>query len=170
MTISALPERQHVQAEPVPHDPEQQHGFEGERNPPLFDIAQRAPRRMANMQNVDGVSAHPVKNPEGIANDGNDADVGTLRDTRSRFRCAANAVNNIDQAALDGFGYRRADAGCIIGRNPVEISESPTRIDEFYAERNFAKAALISASVATSPPSIEAIAASMICNSSWVAR
>jgi hypothetical protein len=29
MTSSAtLPERQHVQAEPAPHDPEQQHGLE----------------------------------------------------------------------------------------------------------------------------------------------
>src|SRR5664280_730863 len=30
--LPALPERQHVQAEPPPHDPEQQHGFERERD------------------------------------------------------------------------------------------------------------------------------------------
>jgi hypothetical protein len=63
------------------------------------------------MQNIDGLVAHPVKNSEWIADDGNDADVGTLRDARSRFGRAANAVNDVDQAALNGDCYRGAGAG-----------------------------------------------------------
>jgi hypothetical protein len=125
---------------------------------------------VSNVQNIDCVVANPVKNPEGIANDRGYADLRALGYARSGFGCTANAVNNIDQPTLDGFGYRGASAGCIIGRDPAKISERPPRIDELHAERNFAKAALISTSVATSPSSIEAIAASIICSSSRVAR
>jgi hypothetical protein len=82
-----------------------------EITPSLFDIAQGSPRRVTNMQNIDCVIAHSVENPEWVANDCNDADIGALGDARSRFRCAANAVDDIDQAAFDRLGYRGAGAG-----------------------------------------------------------
>jgi len=59
------------------------------------------------MQNIDCISAHPVKNPEWVANDGNDTDLGALRDAWSSFRRAANAVDDIFQPVPDRFGYRR---------------------------------------------------------------
>jgi hypothetical protein len=58
------------------------------------------------MQNIDCIVAHPVKNPEWIANDGNDADLRALREARSSFRQAANALDDMFQPAPDGFRYR----------------------------------------------------------------
>src|SRR5258708_15534524 len=120
------------------------------------------------MQDIDRVVAHPVKNPEWITDDRNYTDLGALRDPRRGFGQTANAIDNIAQSAFDGCGDRRAGIGCIVGRDFVYVSECLTRIDEPHAQRNFAKAALISASVATSPPSTEALAASMTRNSSRV--
>jgi hypothetical protein len=34
---------------------------------------------MSNMQDIDSVVAQPIKNSEGIANDGNDSDLRALR-------------------------------------------------------------------------------------------
>jgi hypothetical protein len=53
------------------------------------------------MQNIDGVAAHPVENPEWIANDCSDSDLRALRDSRSSFGCTANAIDNIAQPAFD---------------------------------------------------------------------
>lgn len=122
------------------------------------------------MQNIDCIGVYPVKNPEWIANDGNDADLGALRDARTSFGHTANAFDDIFQPASDGFGYRGAGIGSIVSLDLVEIGERPSRIDQLHTARNLAKAALISASVATSPASMEAIAASMIRSSSRVAR
>ena len=63
------------------------------------------------MQDIDGVVAYTVEDPEWIANDRSNANLRALRDVWSRLGCAANAVNNIDQPTLDGFGYRGAGAG-----------------------------------------------------------
>src|ERR1700720_2479043 len=120
------------------------------------------------MQNIDGVLAHPIENTERVANDRDDADLGALRDARSSFGRTANAIDDILQPVSDSFGYRETGVGGIISRDLVEISERPSRIDQLHTTRNLAKAALISASVAVSPASIEAIAASMIRSSSRV--
>jgi hypothetical protein len=53
------------------------------------------------MQNIDGVVAHPVENPEWIAHGRRNPDVGALRDTRSSVRGLANAVDNLAQPPLD---------------------------------------------------------------------
>ena len=136
---------------------------------PLGDRVLRPSRRVSDVQDIDRVFAHAVENPEWITHDGDDTDLRSLRDHRGRFRDAANAVDDIFQPSSDGIGYRGACAGRVIGRNPIEISERSSRIDELHAWRNFANAVLISPSVAVSPASIEAMAASMIRNSSWVA-
>ena len=66
---------------------------------------------MSNMQNIDGIVAQPVEDPERVANDRNHADLRALRDARSGFWDTANAVNNIAQPALNGLSYCRAGTG-----------------------------------------------------------
>ena len=135
----------------------------------LVDRVHRPSRRVSDVQDIDRVFAHAIENPERITHDGYDTDLRSLRDSRSRFRNAANAVDDIFQPSSDGISYRGACTGRVTGRNPIEISERSSRIDELHAWRNFANAVLISRSVAVSPASIEAMAASMIRSSSWVA-
>ena len=136
---------------------------------PLVDRVHGPSRRVSNVQYIDRVLAHAIENPEWITHDCYDTGLRSLRDSRSRFRDTANAVDDIFQPSSDGISYRGACAGRVIGRNPIEISERSSRIDELHAWRNFANAVLISRSVAVSPASIEAMAASMIRSSSWVA-
>jgi len=136
---------------------------------PLVDRVHRPSRRVSDVQDIDRVFSHAVENPERITHDGYDTDLRSLRDSRSRFRDAANAADDIFQPSPDEVSYRGACVGRIVARNPIEISERSSRIDELYAWRNFANVVLISPSVAVSPASIEAMAASMIRNSSWVA-
>jgi hypothetical protein len=61
----------------------------------LFAGAWRASRRVSDMQNVDCVAAHPVKDPKGIADDCDHTNMGALRDARGSFGRSANAVDNI---------------------------------------------------------------------------
>jgi hypothetical protein len=136
---------------------------------PLVDRVHRPSRRVSDVQDIDRVLAHAIENPEWITHNGYDTDPRSLRDSRSRFRDAANAVDDIFQPSPDGISYRGACAGRVIGRNPIEISERSSRIDKLHAWRNLANTVLISPSVAVSPASMEAMAASMIRNSSWVA-
>src|SRR5450631_4224220 len=122
------------------------------------------------MQYVDGIAAHPIKDTEWIADDGDDTNLRTLGNPRSGFGCMANPVDDIRQPELNGLGRLGAGTGGAIGRDARNIGNRAPRIDQLHAERNFAKAASISISVANSPPSIEAIAASIACNSSREAR
>jgi hypothetical protein len=73
----------------------------------LFHVScggRRLPRRVSNMQNIDGVATHPVKDPKWIAHDCSHADLRALRNARSGVGCTANAINHTDQPAFDGFG------------------------------------------------------------------
>ena len=124
---------------------------------------------MSNVQDINPAFAHAIKDPKWIANHGYDADLGSLRDSRRGFGDTANAVDDVFQPSPDRAGNKRTGACGVVGRDIVEINKSSSRIDELHAERNFAKTALISASVADSPASMEAIAESMILNSSRVA-
>ena len=126
-------------------------------------------RRMSDMQDINRVFAHTIKYTKWITYDSDDAHLRSLRDSRSGFRIMGNAADDVFEPSPDGFGYRETGTGSVVRRNLMEISELPSRIDELHAERNFAKAVLISASVAASPASIDAMAASMIRNSSRVA-
>jgi hypothetical protein len=45
------------------------------------------------MQNIDCIVAHPVKNPEWITHDGDDAYLGALREARSSFGRTATFSN-----------------------------------------------------------------------------
>ena len=66
---------------------------------------------MPNMQDIDSVAADAIENSEGIANNGDDADLGALCDARCGFGCAANAFDNLDEPAFDRLGYRWACVG-----------------------------------------------------------
>jgi len=63
------------------------------------------------MQNVDGIVAHPVEDAERVADDRYHPDLRALRDARSSFWDAANAVNNIAQPALNRLSCCRAGTG-----------------------------------------------------------
>src|ERR1035438_7263787 len=108
---------------------------------------------MPNVQNIDRVAAYPIENPERVANDGDHPYPRTLRNAWSSFRGAVNTFDNSDESALDRLSYRRAGISGVIAGDLVEISERPPRIDELHRERNFAKAASTSRSVADSPAS-----------------
>jgi hypothetical protein len=60
---------------------------------------------MSDMQDVDCVAAHPVKDPEGIADDCDHTNMGALRDARGSFGRSANAIDDIGQPMPDGLGY-----------------------------------------------------------------
>jgi len=72
----------------------------------LVDRVHRPSRRVSDVQDIDRVFAHAVENPEWITHDGDDTDLRSLRDSRSRFRDAANAVDDIFQPSSDGISYR----------------------------------------------------------------
>jgi hypothetical protein len=97
--------------------------------PALSASANWPPGRVPNMQDIDCIFAHPIKNLEWVANDGNDTDLGALRDAWSSVGRTANAVDDIAQAVPDSFGYRGTGIGRIIRCNLVEISERASRID-----------------------------------------
>ena len=132
----------------------------------LVNLDDCPPRRVSNVQDIDRVLAHTIENPERITHDGDDTNSGSLRNFWRRFGSAAYAGDDILQPSSDGSRDRRACASRVIGRNLSEISERSSRIDELHAWRNFANTVLISSSVAISPASIEAIAASMVRSSS----
>ena len=84
----------------------------------LVDRVHRPSRRVSDVQDIDHVFAHAIENPERITHDGYDMDLRSLRDSRSRFRNAANAVDDIFQPSSDGISYRGACTGRVIGRIP----------------------------------------------------
>src|SRR4051794_11133794 len=118
---------------------------------------------------MDGALVDPIENPERVVDESDDANLGASRQARCRFRCKADAVDHIAEPLLDRFSYRLAGVGGIPSQYSIEIGECPTRVDNLHACRYLAKSALISAGDTLSPASIEAIAASMIWSSSWVA-
>src|SRR5437773_1716352 len=71
-----------------------------------------------NIKRINHFWAHAIENPERITHDGYDTDLRSLRDSRSRFRNAANAVDDIFQPSSDGISYRGACTGRVIGRIP----------------------------------------------------
>src|SRR4051812_42619807 len=100
---------------------------------PTIDLAHRPSRRVSNVQDIDRVFAHAIENPERIAHDGCDTDLRSLRDSRTRLRDAANAVDDIFQPSSDQVSYRRACASSVMGRNSIKISERSSRKDELHA-------------------------------------
>jgi hypothetical protein len=84
------------------------------------------------MQDIDRITPHPIEDSEWIANDCDHPYVGSLRDARGRFGGAADAVDSVDEAALDGLRYRRAGSRCVILSDLVEISNGSLRIDELH--------------------------------------
>jgi hypothetical protein len=71
------------------------------------------------MQDIDYLAPCSVKDTEWVANDCNDTNVGALRYARGGFGYTANAVNNIDQPALDSFSYRGTGTGSVVSRDRV---------------------------------------------------
>ncbi|MFK4512521.1 hypothetical protein ABIF81_007699 [Bradyrhizobium daqingense] len=98
------------------------------------------------------------------------ADFGTVGNTGRQEGRDPNTLDDLSKSPTDCFGDRRASMGGIIGRDAREISERLLRPDDLHPRLNFAKVAATSASVATPPRSMEAKAASMLRNSSCVAR
>ena len=88
---------------------------------------------MSDVQDIDRVFSHTIENPEWVTHDSYHTDLRSLRDSRSRFRGAANAVDDIFQPSSDGSSYRGACAGRVIDRNSIEISERLSGIDELHA-------------------------------------
>src|SRR5437764_986449 len=121
------------------------------------------------MQNIDRILPNPIENPEGVSNNGYNANLRALRHSRPRLRYATDAIDHFIQPLLDSCGHYGARVGGIPCQYLIEVGESPPRIGGFHARRYLAKTALISAADALSPASIEAIAASMISSSSRVA-
>jgi hypothetical protein len=68
---------------------------------PLVDLAHRPSRRVSDVQDIDRILAHAIENPERITHDSYDTDLRSLRDSRSRFRDAENAVDDIFQPSPD---------------------------------------------------------------------
>lgn len=136
----------------------------------LIQSSEWPSRRMANMEDVDRVAAKPLEDSKWVADHGCCADVGTLRDAGCRERCALNAVNDVEESSCNGFCHSGTRAGRIVVCDVAEIGKGLSGIENLHLRRNFAKAAAISASVATSPPSTAAMAASMIFSSSWFAK
>jgi len=141
-------------------------GVQRRGNALLINSAHGPSRCVSNVQDINCIFAHAIKDPKWIANHGDDADLGALRNSRSSIWDTANAIDDVFQPSSDGVGNHGTGACGVIGCDIVQISKGSSRIDELHAERNFAKTALISASVADSPASMEAIAESMILNSS----
>jgi hypothetical protein len=76
-----------------------------------ISVGDRASRCVANMQNLDGVAAWPIKNPERVSNNSDGPYLRTLRDTWCGIGSAANAFDDIDDPSLDGFRDRGAGIG-----------------------------------------------------------
>jgi hypothetical protein len=85
------------------------------------------------MQDIDRITSYPIEDSEWIANDCDHAYVRSLSDSRGRFRRAADAVDSVDEAALDGLRYRRAGSRRVILSDLVEISNGSPRIDELHS-------------------------------------
>jgi hypothetical protein len=85
------------------------------------------------MQDIDRITPHPIEDSEWISNDCGHAYVRSLGDARGRFGRAADTVDNVDEAALDGLRYRRAGSRCVILGDLVEISNGSLRIDGLHS-------------------------------------
>src|SRR6202012_6188133 len=97
-----------------------------------------------------------------VADHQGNANLRTLRNAWSGLGYAANATNDFAEPVSDRFCNRWTRINGVVGGNRSEIGKCLARIDELHTEPNFAKAAVTSASVAASPLSIEAVAASII--------
>src|ERR1700759_3062874 len=126
-------------------------------------------RRVPNVQNFYCVVTYPIKYPERVANNRDDSYSSPLFESRSRLRRTLNTFDDFDKSAFNGFGDRLTGVDRIVGGNSREVRQSPPGIDKLHTARNFAKAACTSSSLANSPASREAIAASIASNSSRVA-
>jgi hypothetical protein len=118
---------------------------------------------------MDYVATDTVKYPEWVADDRCDTNLGTVRNAWRREWRATDALHDVNKSLADSFRGRRAGVAGIIGRDVREISKRLSRPYNLHPRLNFAKVASTSASVATSPRSIEARAASMLRNSPCVA-
>jgi hypothetical protein len=89
---------------------------------------------MPDVQDIDCVTAHSIKNAERVANDGGHPYLRTLRNARSSFRQAANTLNNGSESVLDSLSYPRAGVSGVVGCDPFEIGERAPRIDQPHPE------------------------------------
>lgn len=130
---------------------------------------ERPPGGMADVQDVDGIAADSIENPKGIADDRNDANGGMVGNPRRGLGHAPNSIEHGAKSFFYCLGYRWTCVRRIVSRDLLQVSQRSPRPDKLHFERNLAKTASTSSSVATSPASMEAIAASIASNSSRVA-